>query len=340
MSQLDPALTALERAAGALDEAALETVIGAIMDGHADEAAIQRFLIASRPIMAHARALTICAGALRARMVAISAPEGAMDVCGTGGDGAHTLNISTAVGFVVAGAGVPVAKHGNRAMSSKSGAGDVLEALGVRLTGDVATLERALADAKIAFLFAQHHHPAMRHVAAARKAYGQRTIFNLLGPLANPARVKRQLVGVFDAVYAAPMRDALAALGAARASVVHGHGGLDEIAISGATLVCDLPGDGGAWMRPQAFGLAGPIASPTITGAGAGENAAALRLLLSDPEKANQDYRAIVMVNAVAALIVAGFSTQDAIAAADSSLKSGRALAALDALIAITRDAP
>ena len=135
-------------------------------------------------------------------------PTGAIDVCGTGGDGAHTLNISTAVAFVVAGCGVPVAKHGNRAMSSKSGAADVLEALGVKLTADVPTLERCLREAGVAFLFAQNHHPAMRHVALARRELGKRTIFNLLGPLSNPAGVKRQLVGVFSADFLEPVAQA------------------------------------------------------------------------------------------------------------------------------------
>ena len=179
------------------DLTGFEHALARVMDGAATAEEIRGLLEESIPLMSDPAALVIGARALRARMIPVAAPEGAIDVCGTGGDGAHTLNISTAVAFVVAGAGVPVAKHGNRAMSSRSGAADVLEALGVTLTGDANVLERALRDANIAFLFAQHHHTAMRHVAEARRALGKRTLFNLLGPLANPAGVKRQLVGVF-----------------------------------------------------------------------------------------------------------------------------------------------
>ena len=158
------------------------------MDGQAPHEEIKRFLTLTIPRMSNAKWIAGGARALRARMVRVAAPDGAIDVCGTGGDGAHTLNISTAVAFVVAGCGVPVAKHGNRAMSSKSGAADVLEALGVKLTADVPTLERCLREAGVAFLFAQNHHPAMRHVALARRELGKRTIFNLLGPALQSSR--------------------------------------------------------------------------------------------------------------------------------------------------------
>jgi anthranilate phosphoribosyltransferase len=217
-----------------------------ILDGETSFEETKAFLVRSIDLMGDAAALAAGAQALRERMIAVSAPAGAIDVCGTGGDGAHTLNISTAVAFVVAGAGVPVAKHGNRAMSSKSGAADVLEALGVKLTGHVPTLERCLREAGVAFLFAQNHHPAMRHVAAARRELGVRTIFNLLGPLANPARVKRQLVGVFSADYLAPIAAALRAIGGERAIVVHGAGGLDELSFiaGGANQAVLLTQDG------------------------------------------------------------------------------------------------
>src|SRR3569623_1775943 len=177
---------------------------------------------------------------MRGQMKGITAPPLAIDLCGTGGDGLGTLNISTAVSFVAAPAGVPVAKHGNRSMSSKSGAADVLEALGVKIDLDPVAAERVLGQTGIVFLFAQTHHPAMRHVAAARRAIGKRTIFNLLGPLANPALVKRQLVGVFAEEWLTPYAEALRALGCERAMVVHGRDGLDELTTTDITYVASL----------------------------------------------------------------------------------------------------
>ena len=190
---LAAALSAL-KSGSSVQAADIDGAFSEIMDGVASHDDIKQFLTLTMPLMSFPPLIAAGARALRSRMVRVAAPDGAIDVCGTGGDGAHTLNISTAVAFVVAGCGVPVAKHGNRAMSSKSGAADVLEALGVKLTGDVATLERCLHEAGLAFLFAQNHHPAMRHVALARRELGKRTIFNLLGPLSNPASVKRQLM--------------------------------------------------------------------------------------------------------------------------------------------------
>jgi anthranilate phosphoribosyltransferase len=201
-----------------------------VMDGAASPEETRAFLEGTIPLMDNPQAIAIGAAALRSRMIPVVAPPGAIDVCGTGGDGVHTLNVSTAVAFVVAGAGVPVAKHGNRAMSSRSGAADVLEALGVGLVADPALLSRCLAEARVAFLFAQNHHAAMRHVAEARKAIGQRTIFNLLGPLSNPAGVRRQLVGVFAPRWLSAMAEALRLLDAEGAWVVHGDG-VDELVL-------------------------------------------------------------------------------------------------------------
>jgi anthranilate phosphoribosyltransferase len=317
--------------------AALESAFGEIMDGAATGAQIGAFMSLLLPHMTNAGVLAAGARAMRARMTPVAAPADAIDVCGTGGDGAHTLNISTAVAFVAAGAGVPVAKHGNRAMSSRSGAADVLEALGVRLTGDPDTLARCLAEARVAFLFAQNHHPAMRNVAAPRRELGFRTVFNLLGPLTNPAGVTRQLVGVFAPQYAAPMAAALKQLGGAAAWVVHGAGGLDELSCSGENLVAGGPR---ASLSPADAGLA-PHAAEAVRGGDAAANAAALRALL-DRRDANPAYEAFVLFNAAAALVIAGRAgdLRDGVARARESLDSGAARAALATLVAITADAP
>jgi anthranilate phosphoribosyltransferase len=249
-------------------------------------------------------------------MTAIEAPPGAIDIVGTGGDGSGSLNISTATGLVVAGCGVPVAKHGNRALSSKSGAADALAALGVNLDVPLDRLEAVLAEAGMVFLMATRHHASMRHAAGPRVELGTRTIFNLLGPLANPARVKRQLTGAYSTAWLRPMAETLGRLGTERAWVVHGQG-LDEIALSGETHVTALedgtireftiaPED--AWLErapPEAIRGGEPAA-----------NAEALVALLSGEPGA---YRDIVLLNAAASLVVAG-------RAAD--LRAGAALAA------------
>lgn len=316
---------------------ALDADFARILDGSAEYADIMNFLQQSSAWMGDPTALAAGARALRERMLRVSAPKGAIDVCGTGGDGAQTLNISTAVALVVAGAGVPVAKHGNRAMSSKSGAADVLEALGVKLTADPTILERCLSEANIAFLFAQHHHPALRHVAAARREIGKRTIFNLLGPLANPAGVKRQLVGVFAPEYAAPMAEALQQLGCERALVVHGAGGLDELSAAGkeANTVAAL--DGGEIMM-QTASLAAPV-NAELRGGDAVENAKELRALLDGGGR--PAYRAAVLINAAAALFVAGRapSVIEAHALATQVLDCPAPREALEKLVALTRSA-
>lgn len=308
-----------------------------IMDGVAAHEDIKQFLTLTMPLMSHAPLIAAGARALRSRMVRVNAPDGAIDVCGTGGDGAHTLNISTAVAFVVAGCGVPVAKHGNRAMSSKSGAADVLEALGVKLTADKATIERSLREAGLAFLFAQNHHPAMRHVALARRELGKRTIFNLLGPLSNPAGVKRQLMGVFSADFIAPVASALNELGCEKAWVVHGAGGLDELSAHHreANNVAVL--DRGAVTIVRASVNAEVNAD--IRGGGAAENAEEMRALLSGAGRPG--HRAAVVLNAAGALVVAGKAVDviEAWPMAEQSLDSGAARAALEKLVDVTRSA-
>ena len=324
--------------ASGLAPAEIDAAFAEIMDGHAPHEEIKRFLALSVAEMGNPSWIAGGARALRSRMVGVSAPAGAIDVCGTGGDGAHTLNISTAVAFVVAGCGVPVAKHGNRAMSSKSGAADVLEALGVKLTADVATLERCLREAHVAFLFAQNHHPAMRHVALARRELGKRTIFNLLGPLSNPAGVTRQLMGVFSADFIEPVANALRELGCEKAWVVHGAGGLDELSAQhrDANNVAVL--DGGSVELVRASVTAEIDAD--IRGGLAAENADEMRALLNGGGRPG--HRSAVVLNAAGALVVAGKAANvpEARPMAENALDSGAARAALEKLVDVTRSAP
>lgn len=326
----------LER--GDLSVEEINAAFAEIMDGLAHHDEIKRFLTLTMARMGDPKWIAAGARSLRARMLPVAAPEGAIDVCGTGGDGAHTLNISTAVAFVVAGCGVPVAKHGNRAMSSKSGAADVLEALGVKLTADAPTLERCLSEAGLAFLFAQNHHPAMRHVALARRELGKRTIFNLLGPLSNPAGVKRQLMGVFSADFLEPVAGALNELGCEKAWVVHGAGGLDELSAQSrdANNVAIL--EGGAVTRVSA--TVDAEINPDIRGGGASENAEEMRALLNGGGRAG--HRDAVLLNAAGALVVAGRAKDvpEAWPMAAESIDSGAARERLARLVAISRSAP
>jgi anthranilate phosphoribosyltransferase len=284
------------------DEAA--RVFGQLLSGRASEDEIQAFLIALSARKPTTAEFVGAVTALKAQMRGIAAPPMAIDLCGTGGDGLGTLNISTAVSFVVAAAGVPVAKHGNRSMSSKSGAADVLEALGVKIDLAPETAEHVLREIGIVFLFAQTHHPAMRHVAKARQAIGKRTIFNLLGPLANPAGVKRQLVGVFAKEWLEPYAEALRALGCERAMVVHGRDGLDELTTTDITYAVTLEDGAIAQTEivPEDAGLT-RSSLEALRGGGAAQNAQALRALLDGEKSA---YRDIVVLNAAAALMVAG----------------------------------
>ena len=251
-----------------------------------------------------AEEITAAAKAMRARMVTASAPSGAIDVCGTGGDGQHSLNVSTAVALVVAACGVPMAKHGNRAASSKAGAADTLEALGLDLAKATEGAERTLHDIGIGFFFAQNHHPALGPIAPIRKELGRRTIFNLLGPLCNPCGVKRQLIGVASPDLVERYAQAMLQLGYEKALVVAGEEGLDEISIAGPTKAAWI--SGGAvkltQINPQDAGIeTSPLSA--IRGGDAEYNAAALRGLLAGDKNA---YRDAVVLNAAAALMVAG----------------------------------
>ncbi|MEI7933312.1 MAG: anthranilate phosphoribosyltransferase, partial [Alphaproteobacteria bacterium] len=281
----------------------------------------------------------IAAGAkqMRAAAVILEHPYDVIDVCGTGGDGLHTLNISTAVGFVVAGCGVKVAKHGNRALSSKSGTADVLSALGVNINASREQQLKALEEANICFLFAQAHHGAMRHVSPIRAELGFRTLFNLLGPLANPAGARWQVLGVFDSKWVKPLAEVLGALGAERAWVVHG-AGMDELTTVGESSVAEWK-EGRVSLfsiTPEAVGL--PRARiEDLKGGDPDFNAAALRRLL-DGEKG--PYRDIVLLNAAAALLVAGKveRLQDGVSLAAEAIDAGRAKQALEKLVEATHE--
>jgi anthranilate phosphoribosyltransferase len=315
-------------------------IFGALLSGRAGEEEIKAFLVALSARKPATSEFVGAVEAMRAEMKAISAPPLAIDLCGTGGDGLGTLNISTAVSFVVAAAGVPVAKHGNRSMSSKSGAADILEALGVKIDLPPKLAEQVLRETGIVFLFAQTHHPAMRHVAAARRAIGKRTIFNLLGPMASPARVKRQLVGVFAEEWLLPYAQALKALGTERAMVVHGADGLDELTTTDATYVAMLQ-DGvitRSEITPEDAGLK-RARMVDLQGGTPAENAGALRALFAGQAGA---YRDIVLLNSAGALMVAGLARDimSGMALARQALDSGAAKAKLDHLVAVsTREA-
>ena len=279
--------------------------------------------------------ITACARALRAEALTLDHPYDVVDVCGTGGDGAHTFNISTAVAFVAAGGGLKIAKHGTRAVSSKSGSSDVLSALGVNILAGTAQQRRALDEAGICFLFAPAHHGAMRHVMPIREQLGFRTIFNILGPLSNPARAKRQVLGVYDARWVEPLARVLGALGALRAWVVHGDG-LDEITTTGTTQVAEWR-DGRVRLfniTPEAVGLP-RAAMADLRGGDPVQNARSIRDLLAG---AFGPYRDIVLINAAAAFLVADRveTLRDGIALAAESIDSGAALMALEGLVAVT----
>ncbi|EQB15639.1 anthranilate phosphoribosyltransferase [Sphingobium lactosutens] len=308
-----------------------------LFDADLPDEDIKAFLVTMARRGETATEIAAAARAMRARMIAVSAPSGAIDVCGTGGDGHHTLNVSTAVSLVVAAAGVPVAKHGNRAASSKAGAADTLEALGLDLDRAATTAEATLADLGIGFLFAQNYHPALKRLGPIRRAIGERTIFNLMGPLANPANVRRQLVGIARPDYVPVYAQALAELGVDRAMVVSGDEGLDELSLAGGNAMAEVKDHAlVAAHRLNAADLGLPNRPVSaIRGGDAAYNAAALRALLQGEPGA---YRDAVLLNAAVALVVADAAAdlREGLEEAAETLDRGLANALLNCWIAYT----
>lgn len=311
-----------------------EALFGRVLDGAMDDDAIAQTLVTMADRGETAAEVAGLVRAMRARMISIDAPAGAIDVCGTGGDGQHSVNISTAVSLVVAACDVPVAKHGNRAASSLAGGADTLEALGLDLAKASAMSAETLPDLGIAFLFAQLHHPALARVAPVRKALGRRTIFNLCGPLANPAGVTRQLVGVARPGLIALYREAMNLLGTERALLVSGAEGLDELSIAGPSYAAAIGfGPVPAELRPEDAGLVSHDLS-ALRGGDAQYNAAALRRLLQGELGA---YRDAVLLNAAAALLVAGTvdGLHEGVEEAAEAIDKGLANALLDCWIRV-----
>jgi anthranilate phosphoribosyltransferase len=327
----------LPEVATPLSEAGAEAAFGVLLDGSPSEDAIEAFLVALANRGETADEIAGAARALRARLIPIAAPDGAIDVCGTGGDGHHTLNVSTAVSLVVAACGVPVAKHGNRAASSKAGAADTLEALGLDMDAAGRTAEKTLAEIGICFLFAKNHHPAMARIQPIRVRIGQRTIFNLMGPLSNPAKVTSQLIGIARPAYVPIYAGAMARLGTGKSLIVSGDEGLDELSLAGGNEVAVVTGHTFTMERIDA-GAAGLPHAPieAIRGDDSRHNAAALKaLLMGTPGP----YRDAVLFNAAGALQVAGRGAdwRERAAIAAEALDSGRALALLERWIAVAK---
>jgi anthranilate phosphoribosyltransferase len=322
-----------------LTELESEAAFSIIMSGDATPAQIGAFLMGLRVRGETTDEITGAARVMRAKALPIDAPPNAVDTCGTGGDSSGTYNISTAAAFVLAGVGVPVAKHGNRALSSKSGSADVLTALGVKIDCEMALVRQSIWEAKIGFLMAPRHHAAMRHVAGPRVELATRTIFNLLGPLANPAKARRQVVGVFANQWLRPMAETLGRLGAEHAWVVHGSDGLDEITTTGPSSVAEWKNGklSSFEVTPESAGL--PRARPEdLKGGDAEYNAHALRELLSGKPG---PYRDIVLINAAAAIVVSERASdlKEGVKLAAAAIDDGLARAALDAMVAITNQA-
>lgn len=303
-----------------------------MLAGEVTPAQVGAFLMALRVRGESVEEIAGAVTAMRAKMLRVEAPAGAIDVVGTGGDGAGSWNVSTLAALIVAACGVPVAKHGNRAASSRSGASDVLTALGVRIGIAPAAVSRCIATAGIGFMMAQTHHAAMRHVGAIRAELGTRTVFNLLGPLSNPAGVRRQLLGVFAPAWLEPLAEALRTLGSERVWVVHGGDGLDELTTTGSSAVVELKG--GTLRRfevtPEDAGL--PRARPDdLRGGDPTHNAQALEAVLAGARNA---YRDIAVLNAAAALVIADKAPdlRAGAALAEAALDGGSAAATLDRL--------
>ena len=280
--------------------------------------------------------ITGAVSAVRAKMLKVEAPAGAVDVVGTGGDGSGSVNVSTCASFIVAGTGIPVAKHGNRALSSRSGAADVLSSLGVKIDITPEQVGRCIAEAGIGFMFAPSHHPAWKNVGPTRVELATRTIFNLLGPLANPAGVKRQMVGVFSKQWVLPLAQVLKNLGSESVWVVHGSDGLDEITLTGPTFVAALEGDTirSFEVSPEDVGLK-RVAGEALKGGDAAANAVALKSVLDGTPS---PYRDVALLNAAAALVVAGRARdlKEGMTLGTRSIDDGAAAERLNRLIAIS----
>lgn len=319
-----------------LSRAEAELAFDDMLSGEVTPAQVGAFLMALRVRGETVEEIAGAVTAMRAKMLRVEAPAGAIDVVGTGGDGAGSWNVSTLAALIVAACGVPVAKHGNRAASSRSGASDVLTALGVRIGIPPAAVSRCIAEAGIGFMMAQTHHAAMRHVGAIRAELGTRTVFNLLGPLSNPAGVRRQLLGVFAPAWLEPLAEALRTLGSERVWVVHGADGLDELTTTGPSAVVEL--NGAALRRfevtPEDAGLA--RAQPgELRGGDPAHNAMALEAVLAGARNA---YRDIAVLNAAAALVIAD-RAPDLLAGArlaQAALDGGAAAATLDRLRSVS----
>jgi anthranilate phosphoribosyltransferase len=322
-----------------LTEAESADAFDAMLSGNATPSQMGGFLMALRVRGETVEEITGAARAMRAKALMVTAPANAIDTCGTGGDASGSFNISTATALVVAGAGVPVAKHGNRNLSSKCGSADVLAALGVNIEADPTVVQRAIADAKIGFLMAPRYHGAFRHVMPTRVELGTRTIFNLLGPLSNPAGAKRQLLGVFAQEWVRPLAEVLGKLGSERAWVVHGDG-MDELTTTGTSVVAELK-DGKVSsfeVKPEDLDLA-RASREAIAGGDPAENAARMRALLHGEKGPIRD---IVLLNAGAALVVAGQARthRDGVDLAAKSIDGGKAAGALARMVAITNEPP
>jgi len=337
MDSLKPYLAKIATGA-ALTRAEAEAAFDCLLSGETTPAQTGAFLMGLRARGETLDELTGAVAAMRARMLKVEAPPGAIDIVGTGGDGLQTYNISTLAALIVAACGVPVAKHGNRAASSLSGASDVLSELGVRIGIAPSLIEASLREANIGFMTAQAHHAAMAHVGPVRRELGARTLFNLLGPLSNPAGVKRALIGVFAAEWMEPIALTLRDLGAESVWIVHGHDGLDEISTTGPTSVLAL--EQGALRRfeiaPEQVGLARATLDD-LRGGDPATNARALRAVLAGEKNA---YRDIAVFNAAAALVVAGAAKtlEEGVRQAEEALDRGKARATLEKLITISNE--
>ncbi|MGE0722780.1 MAG: anthranilate phosphoribosyltransferase [Alphaproteobacteria bacterium] len=319
-----------------LTEAEAERAFEIVMSGDATPSQMGALLMGLRVRGETVEEIAGAVRIMRAKSLKVTAPAGAVDTCGTGGDGTGTFNVSTGAAFVVAGCGVPVAKHGNRALSSKSGSADVLSALGVNLDCDMSLVEEAMRDAGVGFLMAPRHHAAMRHVMPTRVELGTRTIFNLLGPLSNPAGARRQLVGVFAPEWVRALAEVLQRLGSERAWVVHGSDGSDELTTTGSSLVAELK-DGQVStfeVTPEMAGLF--RATPAdLKGGDPAANAATMAAML---DGRSGPFRDIVVYNAAAVLVIADRARDlaEGAAMARAVIDGGKARAVLDRLVAIT----